>query len=711
VTRLHEGATAPPATSTAATTDVASHVLLSLQQHAGNRAVTGLVQRLPDDDALTPTMATQLARRLHDATAGWGTDEDAIYGVFSGRTQSQVDDIEAAYRTLFGEDLRAVLADELDDDELAHLASLAPSEPEPAAETSARSGPDEPASGDGAEPTDEAGPSSGATPDAGGDTFDDAEQLAAEARRTGRAEVAVQQLHAAMSGWGTDEEAIFAVLTGRSTGERQAIADLYGATYGRSLEHDLRDEMSGAELDEALRLLGQGELSVADELHQAMAGAGTDEDRIVRVLTGLGRTEVEALLAEYRSKHGSLLVDLADELSGDDLADARRRLGAAGDEAACREVIDGADPDLLHQVGDFTFLSVDDRLLLVARVHTETVVGPSDEGVLERIWSAADMAEAAAENQALYGESRNRGAETPETLTTFGSFENEFTQDMFEGDPTVGHGLFTWTLVGSRLHVRVPINFQPDAGVTPPYATWNSQIDGVWNQFAFTEPGGQRIELQFEMVNESGASRTVQVAENKVPGTMSIEDRANAGKFYVLMRASTVPHEFGHFIGLPDEYQRSHDDFLEITGRDKVGPPNASGRSEADIADDLHTALHADPQTQRRIDVRTLLANVGLIVGGIPQQGEYAQAVRTEYDTRHGELKDDLIDQLNGDADGGDRWDFQTVFSYASGTIMGNPGVVGVEAHEHPVESRHLREFLAIVQRRHPGTAWTAGPR
>ncbi|MGH9134027.1 MAG: annexin, partial [Ilumatobacteraceae bacterium] len=511
--------------------------------------------------------------------------------------------------------------------------------------------------------------------------------------------------------WGTDEEAIFAVLTGRSAAERREIGDWYLSTYDRTLEADLRDEMSGSELDEALRLLTQGELSHADEVYQAIIGAGTDEARVTRVLEGLGgdQAAVNRLIADYAAKYGGLLGALNGDLSGDELAEARRLLGQAGHAAACREVLAGADPDLLHHVEDFTFLSVADRLSLVGRIHTETVVGGSDEDVLERIWSAPDMAEPAAQNQALYQESRNRGAELPEGLTTFGRFENRFEQDMFEGGTTVGEGLFDWTLVGDLLDVRVPIDFEPAEGVTAPYATWNGEIDGIWNQFAVVEPGGRKIRLVFSMINDSSASRTVEVVKNKTPGTWTPDDRANAGMFFEVMQSTTVPHEFGHFIGLPDEYQRTHDDFIDITGTTKTGPANTSGDTEAEIADELHTALHLDDQPKRRIEARKVLTAAGLIVTGIPQQGDFAQEVMTQYDDRHGTLKDDLIDQLDADVDSGDRWLLQTVFSYASATVMGNPTIFGI--HTHPVEPRHLREFVSIVQRRHPTESWSIGPK
>jgi hypothetical protein len=718
------------------------HHLIALQQSAGNAAVARLVQRLDDPDALTPAMAQQLARRLKDAMDGWGTDEDAIYGVFTGRTQSQVDAIEAAYRTLFGRELTTDLTDELNAAELRRLATLAPAElaaptngtptatapaagtptpatpaPTPAASTPTPTTP-APASGT---PSSATGVSAGAatpapapTPAASTPT---PAALTAAADRANRAEVAARRLRSAMQGWGTDEDAIFAVLTGRSAAERREIADFYALTYGRTLEHDLRDEMSGSELNEALRLLGQGELSSADELYQAISGAGTDEARVMRVLEALGRNRgrIRATIADYQRKYGSLLVALNGDLSGTELTAARNHLGHVGHLTAIREVIAGADPDLLHQVPDFTIVSVADRLLLVARVHTETVVGDSDEGVLERIWGAADMAEPAAQNQSLYQASRNRGAEIPATLTTFGRFQNRFVQNMFEGGTTAGTGIFDWTLVGTRLNVRVPIKFQPARGVTPPYALWRTQINNVWNQYAAREPGGQSIQIQFTMVNDSSASRTVRVVKNKVRGRLSPEDRANAGMFFEVMRADTVPHEFGHFIGLPDEYQRTHGDFMAITGTDKTGPTNRSGRTEAQIADDLHTALHHATAASRRIEVRRVLTRAGLLVGGRAQQGNFAQDVMGEYDTRHGTLKDDLISQFtfrgSTQSDSGDRWLFQTVFSYASSSVMGNPGMFAPDPHQHPVEPRHLREFVSIVQERHPDKTWSMGPR
>ena len=140
-----------------------------------------------------------------------------------------------------------------------------------------------------------------------------------------QAEQAAHQLHRAMDRWGTDEEAIFAALTGRTKEERDAIKAAYTRiTKGRSLEADLRDELSGSEETEALRLLNQGELAAEDELYLAMAGLGTDEARAYRVLESM-RTDPNAITAmeqRYRSKYGDLVGDLRGDFSGDEYARA-----------------------------------------------------------------------------------------------------------------------------------------------------------------------------------------------------------------------------------------------------------------------------------------------------------------------------------------------------------------------------------------------------
>ena len=294
-----------------------------------------------------------------------------------------------------------------------------------------------------------------------------------------------------------------------------------------------------------------------------------------------------------------------------------------------------------------------------------------------------------------------------------GTFTNSHVQNMTEQVTTVVQGRFNYSLSDGRLDVDVPVHFVPAPGITVPLGAWQGQIDSVWNQFAVREPGGQSVQVHMGLRDDSGDSRTIDVVQNARPGVYAYPDRANAGKWYPAMPADTAPHEFGHLIGLRDEYQRTHGDFRAITGEDRAGPPNTSGRTPQAIARDLHDALYLEDATQRAPGATSVLKAVGLITGtGTPQQGDFAQSVMSAYDEEFGgvfsrELLEALVSQLPD----GSRWTLQSVFSYASGTVMGNPDTVGVAAHEHPVEPRHLREFRDMVARQWPEKTWSVGPK
>jgi hypothetical protein len=234
---------------------------------------------------LTDEMLRQIARRLREAMAGWGTDEEAIYAALAGRTQAQVDEIARVYREMYQRLLIDDLQDELNESEMARLALSSPT----------------------------------AAPGAGG---------TAEEQAAGLADVAAAQLESAMSGAGTDEAAIFSTLTGRTLAERRAIKAAYRRLTGRELEADLRDEMSGSELRQALMLLNQGLLQPEDELYLAMAGLGTDEARIFRVLDALAgdNPAITSMEAAYRDKYGDLTADLRSDLSEREYARALRVL-------------------------------------------------------------------------------------------------------------------------------------------------------------------------------------------------------------------------------------------------------------------------------------------------------------------------------------------------------------------------------------------------
>ncbi len=507
-----------------------------------------------------------------------------------------------------------------------------------------------------------------------------------------RLDAAAEELNEAMEGWGTDEDAVYSAL-GQFPGS-VALRTKYQALAGSSLEADLRDELSGSELDRALRLYFGHSAAVWDtaiRLRDAMEGAGTDEDAVLEILRAQTSAGARATLQSvYRDATGRTVeADINDDFSGDELNEALIALREGpltpdlADAVRLRDAMSGLGTDeaAVYRVLGLRTNPADIELVKAAYLK---LTGRTLEADIRDDFSGSEL------DRAL-------------GLIGIGTFTNEIEQDMFEGTVTVVRGRFDWRFEAGQMKINVNANFEPDEGVTVPLGTWQSQIDGVWNQYALIEPGGLKIPIVMSLTN-TGDGKTIKVVENSNPGTYAPPDRANAGKWYPVMPADTAPHEYGHLIGLPDEYQRKHPDFVAITGGAPTGPTNTSGKSNADIAAELNTALTGADETKRAADATTVLTNVGLIAGGMPQQGDFAQAVMTAYDAAY---STSLQDTLEGLPRAG-RWTLQSVFSYASGTIMGNPGVV---PHEHPVADRHLREFVNIAATRFPTYSWSTGPK
>ncbi len=368
----------------------------------------------PDTGGLSAEMLQQIARRLREAMEGWGTDETAIYSALGGRTQSQVDAIASTYASLYHRSLMDDLRDELTDSELRQLGTLAPQHP--------------------------AGSPESTSP---------AEQ--------GRlAETVARQLDDAMRGLGTDESAIFSALTGRTEAERTAIKQAYERQTRRTLEADLRDELSGSELTEALMLLNQGMLQVEDELYLAMAGLGTDEDRIFRALDPLAGDSagLQAMEARYRDKYGDLIADLRGDLSGDDYEHALRVLRPAIQDVAFEDVPTG---DRAQVIGEI-------RALIpvgIAKVHRAI-------SALSRGWSGMSAAEQAVFNQ--YFDPSGSGVDegfVADVLVNFRSIRREFDNDLTVEYEPGGAGLCSGTRLyytyWSNIHVCPYFKRETDA--------------------------------------------------------------------------------------------------------------------------------------------------------------------------------------------------------------------------------------------------------
>ncbi|XP_037093852.1 annexin-B12-like isoform X2 [Pollicipes pollicipes] len=106
-------------------------------------------------------------------------------------------------------------------------------------------------------------------------------------------------LRKAMKGFGTNEQAIIDVLCRRSNAQRQQIAVQYKSGYGKDLTKDLGKELGGNFEDVILSLMTPPFEYLAKELHEAMSGAGTDEDTLFETLCTHTNAELNGIKAAY----------------------------------------------------------------------------------------------------------------------------------------------------------------------------------------------------------------------------------------------------------------------------------------------------------------------------------------------------------------------------------------------------------------------------
>lgn len=275
---------------------------------------------------------------------------------------------------------------------------------------------------------------------------------------------------------------------------------------------------------------------------------------------------------------------------------------------------------------------------------------------------------------------------------------------------------YSWEIGADRMVVTVKVNF---AGLTPP-AAWFGHVGALWNRFKGVSAAPVReLPIDFQMIRGTGSDAQSVLVKS---GT----DRANAGNWFVgdTLAASTIPHEYGHLIGLQDEYQQRPGDYLRITGHEPpVGQTAAPvGQTPASIATALQTAMVA------RNDVAAQAAVAGM------SSGAFAQRVVTAYATLPGAtvparlgvpaappakaipalpalpLTADLIKDLDKSLPNTlPRYETIQVLTYSSGSIMGDPSRAP-DVHDHGAAPRHLTEFVGILGRALGGT-WRAEQR
>ena len=210
---------------------------------------------------------------LQTAMTGWGADDAAIMTITSKRKNYERQHIRAAYKTSFGRDLIEDLEEKL------------------------------------------------------GGNF----KLTVVSCFMTPVEYDVNELYLAFKGWGTNKDAVSEIIGSRNNRRLQEIKDLYKEKHGESLEHKVKDKLSGDYERLLISLLqcnrdetnSVNHSEVAQDvkaLYSAGEGRwGTDEATFNRIFATRSPAHLACINQHYNKVHGKNLMQVVEsEFSGDE---------------------------------------------------------------------------------------------------------------------------------------------------------------------------------------------------------------------------------------------------------------------------------------------------------------------------------------------------------------------------------------------------------
>jgi len=272
--------------------------------------------------------------------------------------------------------------------------------------------------------------------------------------------------------------------------------------------------------------------------------------------------------------------------------------------------------------------------------------------------------------------------------STVGRVERQWNENV-GGNPNIGMtSRYTWRLTPEDNPTTMEVTAKIKFTSNPMKPSWPGLVEAAWNKFTAVNLGtADVITINFKL--ESVASGEDNVVDVK-PGN----GRANAGEWYLADpdEANTIAHEYGHLVGLQDEYQLTAADYERTTGRvAPLGQTEADGGASAStVAGQFVKALGGKgPTGTADADALDVIKTHGI------KQGMFAQQVLNRYTKQTGT---DLIQDFRGLASP-DEFELIEPFTYSSGSMMGDPGRHAADnPHDHGVQPRHVREFLGYIR-------------
>ncbi|KAF2352134.1 Annexin repeat [Trinorchestia longiramus] len=114
-------------------------------------------------------------------------------------------------------------------------------------------------------------------------------------------------LRKAMKGFGTDEASIINILANRTNEQRLRIITSFQQAYGKDLVKELKGELGGNFERVVLAMMKPTTELLAENLHEAMKGIGTNENTLVEIICTRTNHEIMELRAVFERKYGKPL--------------------------------------------------------------------------------------------------------------------------------------------------------------------------------------------------------------------------------------------------------------------------------------------------------------------------------------------------------------------------------------------------------------------
>lgn len=177
-------------------------------------------------------------------------------------------------------------------------------------------------------------------------------ELALTSILTGPLRHDVISVHKAIKGVGTKESLLDDVLIGRSNADMHAIKQAYQQTYHRSLESDVRSDLSaktermytmiiaGTRQEDSTPVIPQSVDADVTELHRATEGkVGTEQITVCAILTNRSDGHIRAIAHAYYHKYRVQLEDVIRKDFSGHMEDALVRMIQCGTDRAMKDAV------------------------------------------------------------------------------------------------------------------------------------------------------------------------------------------------------------------------------------------------------------------------------------------------------------------------------------------------------------------------------------